>query len=945
MKPGSIVRCRNREWVLLPYSDSCRKNYRLRPLTGTVDDAIEVNREISKLVGYVIPSERLEPAAFPLPTENDISNAIRANLLWHAARLTLREGASPMRSLGRISIRPRVYQFVPLLMALRQNPVRLLIADDVGVGKTIEALLIARELWERGEIKRICVLCPPYLCDQWKEELTQKFNLDAVIIRPGTLGQLERDKPANRSVYEHYPVHVVSIDWVKSERNRAQFLQFCPEFVIVDEAHGAAPANIQVQQERYNLVKALSEKPERHLILLTATPHSGVPETFRSLLSFLRKEFEQWDMSNLSNKQYEELAKHFVLRTRENILKEWEGEHCFPERERKDEVYSLSPEYKQLYQKVFDYCKSIILEGEKQNNHNQRIRYWNALSLLRCVMSSPDAALAALQKRSKESLDETDETYLADLAGRTLDSNEDISDEIAANLSSLDNKQVAQSDSKKLRELIKLAQHVRENNKDTKATNCLKLIKKLLKDGFAPIIWCHFVTTAEYLAEFIREAIPDAQVVCVTGRQSDDERKERINQIDVQKQRILVATDCLSEGINLQNIFTAAIHYDLPWNPNRLEQREGRIDRYGQSASKVITYRYYSSDNAVDGVVIDVLLNKAREIRKTLGTHVPVPQESENVLQVILKAVFLRGEISRNPVQLSLGFELDEVKDFHNQLDSLVKSEKNLRDRFAQIAIKPNEVRQELEAADKVLGDPDAVREFVISSLKSMQIGIDPIEKRKDVYCINTNEIHTHDQLSFYVPEGHNGKWFISFVSPTPEGAEYLGRNHPFVAALARLLLEDALYKHGEAYVSRCGVIRTKSVSNQTYLLLLRCRYLIMISTNESVLSEEVLVLGFVDQKSKHLKWLKEDEALILLKDARASSNISTQDKKEFITKALSLWPQIQADLEKYIKERAEELAKAHKRIRRAANLNIDKLEVQPQFPPDLLGIFVLLPH
>ena len=118
-----------------------------------------------------------------------------------------------------------------------------------------------------------------------------------------------------------------------------------------------------------------------------------------------------------------------------------------------------------------------------------------------------------------------------------------------------------------------------------------------------------------------------------------------------------------------------------------------------------------------------------------------------------------------------------------------------------------------------------------------------------------------------------------------------------------------------------------------------------MISTNESVLSEEVLVLGFVDQKSKHLKWLKEDEALILLKDARASSNISTQDKKEFITKALSLWPQIQADLEKYIKERAEELAKAHKRIRRAANLNIDKLEVQPQFPPDLLGIFVLLPH
>jgi SNF2 family DNA or RNA helicase len=114
------------------------------------------------------------------------------HLLWQAARLTLREGATPLRSLGRVSIRPRTYQFVPLLMALRLDTIRMLIADDIGVGKTIEGLLIVREMLDRGEIKSLCVLCPPYLCEQWQKELNEKFNLDAVIIRSGTVSQLER---------------------------------------------------------------------------------------------------------------------------------------------------------------------------------------------------------------------------------------------------------------------------------------------------------------------------------------------------------------------------------------------------------------------------------------------------------------------------------------------------------------------------------------------------------------------------------------------------------------------------------------------------------------------------------------------------------------------------------------------------------------------------------
>jgi hypothetical protein len=202
--PGSIVCCRNRDWVLLPSNSP--DVHLLRPLTGATDDIVALHRQLTDLIGYDLPEERIRSATFPLPSPDDLADAASAHMLWQAARLTLREGATPFRSLGRISIRPRIYQFVPLLMALRLDPVRLLIADDVGVGKTIEALLIARELYDRGEIRRLCVLCPPYLCEQWQKELAEKFHLDAVVIRSGTINHLERHKAGTESIYQYYPV-------------------------------------------------------------------------------------------------------------------------------------------------------------------------------------------------------------------------------------------------------------------------------------------------------------------------------------------------------------------------------------------------------------------------------------------------------------------------------------------------------------------------------------------------------------------------------------------------------------------------------------------------------------------------------------------------------------------------------------------------------------------
>jgi SNF2 family DNA or RNA helicase len=181
------------------------------------------------------------PLPFSPPEPEQAGDAAGSLLLFNAARLSLRSGATPFRSLGRLSVTPRPYQFVPLIMALRHEQVRLLIADDVGVGKTIEAAMIARELLDRGLAKRLGVICPAHLCDQWEAELREKFGLDPAVIQPSRIARLERNLPRqDLSIYQYYPQLVLSIDFIKAGRHRDHFLQNAPDLIIVDEAHLAA---------------------------------------------------------------------------------------------------------------------------------------------------------------------------------------------------------------------------------------------------------------------------------------------------------------------------------------------------------------------------------------------------------------------------------------------------------------------------------------------------------------------------------------------------------------------------------------------------------------------------------------------------------------------------------------------------------------------------------
>ncbi|WP_300593795.1 DEAD/DEAH box helicase, partial [Microbacterium sp.] len=306
---GSLVTARGRDWVVLPESDP--DFLVAKPLGGS-------DAEITGLIPAV---EEVTSATFPPPSPADRGDDRSGRMLREALRIGFRSSGGPFRSLASLNVDPRPYQLVPLLLGLRQETVRLLIADDVGIGKTVEAGLVASELLAQGTVQRLAVLCPPSLAEQWRRELSEKFGLDAQLVLPSTITRLERALAVGEELFTRYPVTVVSLDFIKSERHRYEFQRTAPELIIVDEAHTVAADDSGTgsagRTQRYNLIRSLADDKTRHLILTTATPHSGNDGAFRNLIGLLDDDLKTIDLSSDSGRRL--LARYMVQRRRGDI--------------------------------------------------------------------------------------------------------------------------------------------------------------------------------------------------------------------------------------------------------------------------------------------------------------------------------------------------------------------------------------------------------------------------------------------------------------------------------------------------------------------------------------------------------------------------------------------------------------------------------------------------
>ena len=699
------------------------------------------------------------------------------------------------------------------------------------------------------------------------------------------------------------------------------------------------------------------------MVFLTATPHSGNDEAFFNLLGLLDPDFST--LGEVGGKKRERLrerlASHFVQRRRPDI-EEWRDARFFPDRESRETTYRLSGEMESFFTDILSYARDLVGKVSDSGRIERRLNWWAALALLRCACSSPRAAVLALSTRlaSEEEIQTSQEFEEAletqgimtvmdgDEASDDLSSDDRVPGaEVPENLDLLDSP---------VRSLIDKARTLEEPGKDPKLAGLLPELRRLLKEGFNPVIFCRYIATAEYLKSHLERVFGDSVILdAVTGLLPPEEREERIaafgtdnNNGKARKGRILVATDCLSEGINLQKSFDAVIHYDLSWNPTRHEQREGRVDRFGQPREKVRVVLYYGENNPVDGTVLEVILRKAETIRRELGVALPFPTDSTRVLQAVMESVFFRtkGDGRRVQGKLNLTFDLsaEEGLPVVQEADLAWESardnaSKRSRTIFAQNRLRPADVLPEWNRSRALLGSDEDVLRYV--KLAAQRLGA-PLEEGSDrIFFWNPDFLPAalRDALR---DVGFSGRHRVAF-SPGLPGL-VLHRSHPIVVTLANYLSEIALAEKADGILSRSGAIFSRSVSKKTVLLLVRFRNQIVTfrrNRSRTLLAEE---LQIVELRGGEPPELSLSDHGVTLMEAPASRNMDPEQRKRLVRQTVESLSHLSGELERVARERAEALKDDHQRVLSASQSPGGRFEVFPNLPPDVIGITILMP-
>ncbi|RKY28141.1 MAG: helicase [Candidatus Omnitrophota bacterium] len=532
----------------------------------------------------------------------------------------------PLLAMNTSKIDPLPHQIEAVYGYVLKLPrIRFLIADDPGAGKTIMAGLIIKELKLRNIIKRILIVAPGHLKDQWVRELSEKFDEKFVPI-----GREFLDAFYAENVWQREQQVITSIDFIKQEDVLPSVASVYFDLIIVDEAHKMSAYRYGEKVEktaRYKLGELLSRRCD-HLLFLTATPHKGDPENFRLFLDLLEPGFfatTKMVQTSIKNKD----NPLFIRRVKED-LKDFEGKPLFLPRHVITKTFNLgidSPNEKDLYNELSRYVNSqynLALSKDKKRN----IAF--ALVILqRRMASSIYALLKSLERRKKRLQDLMQESQkIKDIKIRGLDIEdvEELSEkdrwkeeEVWETLSVAETKEELKSEISTLSSLIDRAKEIIKNEEEVKLKNLRISLKELEAKYSDPkdkkiIIFTESRDTLVYLERKIKEWGYSTNTI--HGGMSLEERV-KAEKIFKHETQVLIATEAAGEGINLQ-FCHLMVNYDIPWNPNRLEQRMGRIHRYGQD-KEVYVFNLVAEDTR-EGKVLNRLFQKLDEIRKALGS-------------------------------------------------------------------------------------------------------------------------------------------------------------------------------------------------------------------------------------------------------------------------------------------------------------------------------------
>lgn len=647
LRPGALVRARHRQWLVLEVSEPSSHEEQTRVSVVCLDDD-DSGRRAELVWERELGAKVIEPHNEGLGKDAGIDSprafaAYYHSLLW--AKVTASD-ASLLQSPFRAGIKLYNHQLTPLRKALALPRANLFIADDVGLGKTIEAGLVASELALRQRVDFMLIVCPASVALQWKSEMQRRFGLSFEIYSKAFVQKRRRERGFSVLPFSTSSRFILTYPLLRRPEYKEPLFQFLGDrrkksLLILDEAHTAAPATslrYAVDSAVTKTVRDLAPRFENRLFL-SATPHNGHSNSFSSLLEILDNQRFTRGVPVTSEKELEPV----MVRRLKSDLRSLEGAGTFPERRvvRLDVGSKDSPEV-HLSTLLADYTE---LAAPKKG----RARF-PFISLQKRLLSSTEAFARTIEKHAKgvfekagiapeaDDDDVYDEPDLDDSEGEAIDDD--------ALLDALDERtEVASRGVKtvegKARDVLEELRSVARKNRGKPCDKTRAfiawvkenlLVTKGTKSQWGArrvIVFTEYVDTLRMLQSALEGALESAagrlddRILSLTGALGEDEREERQRAFnshpDEHPVRILLCTDAAREGLNLQAHCADLFHFDLPWNPGRMEQRNGRIDRTLQPAPEVRCHYFVYPDRKED-LVLARVLDKVVTIRKELGS-------------------------------------------------------------------------------------------------------------------------------------------------------------------------------------------------------------------------------------------------------------------------------------------------------------------------------------
>jgi superfamily II DNA or RNA helicase len=811
-RPNALVAVRGRKWVVskVDPSDGATLVGLQSVEDGRYGETLDVLWEIE-------PGRRLLPSgSLPEPPANGFDAPARLAAFLDAVRWSAVTSAdvTTLQAPFRSGVAIEDYQLEPVARAIGAPRVNLLLADDVGLGKTIEAGLVAQELLLRHRAQRIMVVCPAGLTVKWKDEMAEKFGLDFTVIDSERCAQVRRDYGSAANPFNVYPLTIVSLSWLRGAKAQRLLDEVLPadgpgyprafDLLILDEAHHVAPAAPKqvyaVDSQQTKLIRRLAPH-FTHRLFLSATPHNGYQQSFTALLEIL----DDQRFARGVSPDPSAISDTVVRRLKRDIV-DADGKPRFAERDAHAIPVSYPEEERRIHALLGRFAE--LRRPKLTTIRGRRATDLVTLLLKKRLFSSP-AAFA-----------HTIEVYLETLTSRSrpLDPAED--DEVPEwmddwfdDTSTYDDEELAQAEDDALdrtrpmqpdpdSDEIALLERMRdwalaqEAQPDAKARELLNYLKAVCKpDGEhwtneRVVVFTEYRDTQRWLRDLLRqEGLGGSAVAELHGQMAAAERE--LLRLAFQKDpgehpvRILLATDAASEGIDLQRHCHRLVNYDIPFNPNKLEQRIGRIDRYGQTERPQVRHFVGTGwEKAVDSYEADL------EFLSRVATKVARMEEDLGSVNAVLSdAVQKRmlGQITDYDIDTA-GRKKDRLPAEANVGEQVRRLHARLADTVDTLGITPGRVRRVVDTALS-LAHQQPLREHLDE--RHLAEGL------FDVPALTGSWVRATEGLTEKLPPSSDGRHAEPAQLPVTFDAEIAkGRddvvlahlNHPLVAMSTRLL-------------------------------------------------------------------------------------------------------------------------------------------------------------